>query len=123
MSEDLSGAGGLAEPGGHDHRRPVELLAVGQRLAGVEPDAQLHTAGGHAQGALHVDGAADRTHCAGEREHEALAGRSDLASAVLGRRPPQLGEALTAHGIRRLVAPALEQRGRSDEVCEQDRDE
>jgi len=52
-----------------------------------------------------------------------LAGRSDLASAVLGRRAPQLGEALSAHGVRRLVAPALEQRGRSDEVCEQDRDE
>jgi hypothetical protein len=42
---------------------------------------------------------------------------------VLGDGAPQRGEVLAANGIRRLVAVALEERCRTDEVGEQDRDE
>ena len=34
------GAGGVAQAAGDDHRRPVQVAALGERLARVEPDAQ-----------------------------------------------------------------------------------
>ena len=39
------GAGGVAQAAGHDHRRPVEVAALGQRLAGVDADAHVEAVG------------------------------------------------------------------------------
>jgi hypothetical protein len=39
--EDLAGVGGVAQAAGDDDGRPVEVVAVLDGLAGVEPDAQL----------------------------------------------------------------------------------
>ncbi len=56
--QDLAGRGGVAEPARNDHRRAVEVFAVGERLAGVQPDPQPELSRRPGRGALHVDRAA-----------------------------------------------------------------
>ena len=43
--EDLARPGGVAQAAGDDDRRPVEVAALGQRLAGVDADAHLEAVG------------------------------------------------------------------------------
>ena len=102
------------------HRRAVEVVAVGQRLAGVEPARRARR---RRCRALHRDRAPHRRDRAGERDHQPVAGRPHLAAAVLRDRRAQRGEVRAAHRVGRLVAVAVEERRRADEVGEQDRDE
>ena len=120
--EYLARRGCVAEPTGDDHRGAVEVLAFRQRLPGVEPDAQLQLPG-RGRRALHAYRAADRGDSARERDHQPVAGRLDLTAPVLGDRASQRREVLASQRVGRLVALTLEQRCRSDEVGEQDRDE
>src|ERR671914_242150 len=105
--EDLTARGGIAQPARDDHRGPVEVVPLRQGLARVEAHAE-HELSGRRRGALHVYGAAHRGDGAREGDHQSVAGRLDLAAAVLVDRPAQRGEVLAAHRIRGLVPLALE---------------
>ena len=107
-------AGGLAEAAGDDHRRAVEVVAVGERLAGVEPDAQL--------GAPRSAPVVARCMSTAHRTAATALGNATIRPSPvdLTSRPPcsaiaspQGVEVLAADGVRRLVAEAVEQRRRS----------
>ena len=117
--EDLAGVGRIAEPARDDHGRAVEVVAVGERLARVQADAQQPLA----RRALHVHRAAHGGDRAGECDHQAVAGRLDLAAVVFGDRLSQRREVLAAHRVRGLVAPSLEQGDAAGQVGEHDRRE
>ena len=68
--EDLTRPGRVAQAAGHDHRRAVQVIALGQWLAGVEPYAERELAAGGGR-ALHVDRAPERRDCAREGDHQA----------------------------------------------------
>ena len=44
--EDLAGAGGVTQPAREDDRHAVEVVAVGDGFARIDPDAQLETLAG-----------------------------------------------------------------------------
>jgi len=65
--QDLAGLGRVAQTAGHDHGGSVEVLAVGQRLAGVEADAQLERARCELVGFDYHSDSVDRARAAAER--------------------------------------------------------
>ena len=82
--EDLARAGGVAEPAGDDHRRAVEVVvrrAAARRRRGRRA---AQAAVGAGRRALHVHRAAHGRDGAREGDHQPVAGRLDLATAVLG---------------------------------------
>ena len=106
-----------------DHRAPVQVVLERHRLAGVHahPHAQVGRRG-ERQRALDVDGAAQRGVGAGEGEQVAVAERLDQRAPV---RVEAAAEQLLVLGQRRhpaRLAEALEQRGRSLDVGEDDGD-
>ena len=100
--EDLAGVGAASHSAaGDDHRRAVEVVAVGIGSPASRPTRSASPVRGRA---LHRDRAAHRRDGAGERDHQPVAGRLDLAAAVLGDRGAQRGEVLAAQRVGRLVA-------------------
>ena len=122
--EDLALAGRVAEPAGDVDRRAVEVGAVGDRLAGVEPDAQREPVAAPRRWRA-ASSIAQRTAAT------ALAKTTISPSPVdLTSRPPWAATAARSaskcarrSASARLVAEAVEQRRRPDEVREEDRDE
>jgi hypothetical protein len=119
--EHLAVTGGIAQAARDVYWSAVEITTVGDRLAGVDPNPQLQAIDGGTRRVLHVDGAADRGGSARERDHQPVACGLDLVPVVRRERSAQEREVLAAQRIRVVVAVAVEQRRRPDEVGEQDR--
>jgi hypothetical protein len=121
--EHLARPGGVAQAAGDDDRCPVEVAALRQRLAGVDADAHLQAVGRAGRRALEVARAAHRRDGAREGHHEPVARRLDLVSTVGGHDRAQHREVPRAPGVGLLVAVAVVERRRADDVGEHDRDE
>ena len=117
------GRGGVAEAAGDDHRRPVEVVAVGERLAGVEADRA--SAAASAPVVARCIATAQRTAATALEKATISPSPVDLhlAAVVLGDHARAASAKSVAARRRPLVADAVEQRRRADEVGEQDRDE
>lgn len=85
--EDLAAFGVVGDPGGEHDAAAEEIALAMDRLARVDADphadGEVVARGAPQQGALDVDGAGHRAAGAGERDHESVALRLDLVTAVL----------------------------------------
>ena len=122
-AQDLSGLRSVAEPAcGDDRRAEVAAASAAHDLADVEADA-------HAQALavdrphrplLHRDRAADRVRGRREGRHLTVAEPLELLAAARGERFRQHAAVALEDALGPLVAQALHEDGRVDDVGEQD---
>src|SRR5262245_29641451 len=119
--QDLAGPGLAHDARGLVHRDATEIVADGLDLADVHTGADAHSV---ARGSGRDRGRApNRLGWRIERREHAVPGRVDLASAEALELPTLRLEVLRQHVAPRDIADALHDRGRVDDVGEQQRDE
>jgi len=125
--EDLVALGGGAETGRLDDGRaePVALLEGG--IAGTDAHTHLHRAGFAGAVAmhslLHRDGSGDGVARRVVGHHHRVADGLHLGATGDSDGSPELVEVIPAQRIRSRVSELLGERGRTDEIGEQDRDQ
>jgi hypothetical protein len=122
--DDLACLRLVAEAPGDDDGGAEVIRLVAERLADVEAGADLEAlaGGGAARRLLHGDGAADCIARGVERDHEAVAEPLHLVSAMGGDGLAKQSVVRLEDALGQVVARALEQLGRVDEVGEEDGD-
>ena len=121
-AEDLAGAGAIAEAAGGDDGGAEVVAFVAQRVAGVDADADRDAlaSDGTARRLLHRDRAADGVGGGSEGDHQAVAERLHLGAAVGADGVAEELVVGLEDALGVVVAGALHQLGRADEVGEED---
>ena len=121
-AEDLAGTGAIAEAAGGDDSGAEVVALVAQGVAGVEADAdgEVFAVDGATRHLLHGDGTTHGVGGGGEGDHEAVAERLHLGTAMLTHCISQELIVGPEEPLRILVAGAIKQLGGADEVGEED---
>ncbi len=127
VAQHLRRPGGIAEPGGRDHRGAVTVVVLPRDVAGAQadPDRDPFTVGGPAplpiDRALHVDGRFHRLGRPTEGGHETVAETLHQRAAVALDDASQDAVVATAELLGRGVAERRSDLRARDDVGEQDR--